>query len=295
MRNENVQSDMKNGEHWSANEVERIVADYFDMLALELRGRVAEKARRNEALRQHLENRSKGSVEFKHANISAVMASLGLPFIDGYKPRGNYQGLLAETVVAYLNAHPLFFVEAASHSVDLSRPAVEALLERIDGASDIFEPGPVPIEVPHDAVLRRRLNLVSVDFAQRDQANAPLAQVGIFLAIALERRRLTRDHGRFDLAEKVRGVSADESEGFHVLSFDGNHAGERHIGVKTTALGKHAPFCATPTEVAHSERVDDRYFLYRFFHATHRPRAYARQGPLSAAFRLEPTGYVCAL
>ena len=35
-----------------------------------------------------LDGRSKGSIEFKHQNVSAVLVDMGLPYIDGYKPPG---------------------------------------------------------------------------------------------------------------------------------------------------------------------------------------------------------------
>lgn len=42
--------------------------------------------------------RSDASIEFKHANISAALVDLGFQYIDGYKPRFNYQELLADVV-----------------------------------------------------------------------------------------------------------------------------------------------------------------------------------------------------
>jgi hypothetical protein len=77
------------GDEWSRDEVEATVADYFDMLHRELAGLAINKAEHNERLRRFLQNRSKGSVEFKHANISAVLTLHGYPYIDGYKPRFN--------------------------------------------------------------------------------------------------------------------------------------------------------------------------------------------------------------
>lgn len=41
-----------------------------------------------------LNGRSPGAIEFKHANISAILIEIGFPYLDGYKPRGNYQELL---------------------------------------------------------------------------------------------------------------------------------------------------------------------------------------------------------
>ena len=40
-------------------------------------------------LTPQLGGRSDGSIEFKHTNISAVLARQGLAYIEGFKPRGN--------------------------------------------------------------------------------------------------------------------------------------------------------------------------------------------------------------
>ncbi|MGV3772101.1 MAG: hypothetical protein ACO1QB_04310 [Verrucomicrobiales bacterium] len=73
------------------------------MLSEELRGETVNKAEHNRNLRLLLKNRSKGSVEFKHQNISAVLQDLGLPWIEGYKPRCNYQELLRSVVEEQLS------------------------------------------------------------------------------------------------------------------------------------------------------------------------------------------------
>src|SRR5436190_23140989 len=79
---------------WTQQEVEAAVTDYFVMLAKELRGEPFKKAEHNRALQQKLNNRTRGSIERKHQNISAILIELGYPYIDGYKPLGNYQELL---------------------------------------------------------------------------------------------------------------------------------------------------------------------------------------------------------
>jgi hypothetical protein len=77
-------------EDWTLAEVEAIVGDYFAMLRKELRGERYSKAEHRRALSPELRGRSDGAIEFKHANVSAVLDGFGLPYIDGYKPRGNY-------------------------------------------------------------------------------------------------------------------------------------------------------------------------------------------------------------
>jgi len=70
---------------WIQPELDLIVADHFAMLVLDIAGRPYNKAEHNRAL-QDASGRSKGSIEFKHRNISAVLRLLGQPIITGYLP-----------------------------------------------------------------------------------------------------------------------------------------------------------------------------------------------------------------
>jgi len=83
---------------WSHEEVEAIVADYFNMLDNELRGIHYNKTEHRRALSILLKTRSDGSIERKHQNISAVLIDQGFPYIAGYKPLRNYQQLLYDIV-----------------------------------------------------------------------------------------------------------------------------------------------------------------------------------------------------
>lgn len=83
---------------WSESEVREIVTDYLAMLREEVAGRAYSKADHRRALSSRLPGRSQGSIEFKHANISAVLNEVGLPYIFGYKPRANYQHALVEEI-----------------------------------------------------------------------------------------------------------------------------------------------------------------------------------------------------
>src|SRR3546814_9788487 len=87
----------------SDQEIDHIVADYFAMLTDELVGRSFNKAARNRDL-QAVIDRSKGSIEFKHQNISAVLLGLGQPWIEGYKPAANFQNALVDGVLRWLEA-----------------------------------------------------------------------------------------------------------------------------------------------------------------------------------------------
>src|ERR1700722_14050181 len=99
---------------WTELEVGLIVADYFTMLEEELLGKPFNKTEHRRSLAPNLAGRSDGSIEFKHANISAVLAGQGLPYVEGYKPRGNYQALLAQEVEAFLDHNATFREQLAA-------------------------------------------------------------------------------------------------------------------------------------------------------------------------------------
>ncbi|MCJ1900459.1 MULTISPECIES: hypothetical protein [Paracoccus] len=96
---------MSNGP-WTDQENDLIVADYFAMLADDISGRRYSKAEHRRALLLLLNDRSEGSVEFKHQNISAVLKGLGEDWIPGYKPAFNFQITLVDAVARWLALNP---------------------------------------------------------------------------------------------------------------------------------------------------------------------------------------------
>jgi hypothetical protein len=91
---------------WTDEENDLIVADYFAMLADDIAGRRYSKAEHRRALLPLLNDRSEGSVEFKHQNISAVLKGLGEDWIPGYKPAFNFQMTPVDAVARWLELHP---------------------------------------------------------------------------------------------------------------------------------------------------------------------------------------------
>ena len=107
MTTDDAEEASERGHPWSRDEVDLIVADYFNMLKAELVGEPYSKAEHNRALQPLLDGRSKSSVEFKHQNISAVLADRNHPYIQGYKPARNYQrNVLPKAIEDYLVRHP---------------------------------------------------------------------------------------------------------------------------------------------------------------------------------------------
>src|SRR5579859_6403225 len=103
----------KLGKDWQEDELDAIVADYFDMLAADLAGQPYVKLKHSEALMARI-GRTHRSVEFKHQNISAVLDELGMPWVPGYKPKRNYQNAIFDAIDRYLNVHPAVLEPAVS-------------------------------------------------------------------------------------------------------------------------------------------------------------------------------------
>lgn len=276
---------------WSKEEVDLIVADYFDMLRSELLGLPYKKAEHRRALMERLNNRSKGSIEFKHQNISAVMVELGLPYVEGYKPRGNYQALLADSVKGYLDNHPRFLTEIAQSPL-INPDRIPSIYP--SDLTSVLEPPPEQIVTPREPTrpwIDRKPS--RIDFAARDAGNRRLGQLGEQWVLELERTRLL-SVGRDDLAKKVDWVaqSIGDGLGFDVLSFNETDDSERLIEVKTTGLGKYFPFYVTRNEVRCSEDIGEQFHLYRVFNFSRAPRLYVLRGSLRATCRLEAVQFV---
>lgn len=263
------------GDDWTDSEIDLIVADYFDMLALELASRPFVKAQRNAAL-QELTGRSRGSIEFKHQNISAVLYRLGMPWIAGYKPMANFQRALVDGVERYIAARPVLFESPVAPRV----------------ASGLQEQVPIFFEAPpianFEAVPPALERIVrTFDPALRDARNRQLGKDGEERVFFAEQSSL-QSSGRDDLARKVRWVSAEDGDGagYDIRSFD--PAGrERLIEVKTTTGHKQTPFLLSENERAFSEERPDAFRLVRLFDFAREPRAFELAPPLDRSVLLK--------
>jgi uncharacterized protein DUF3883 len=250
-------------EDWSPEEVAATVADYLMMLDHELRREPYNKKDRNSRLQALLHDRSAGAIEFKHANISAVLIELGFPYIDGYKPRANYQQLLKDEVAAQL-ARDVPLTLAAETIVE--SPAT--INPQIDDLSNIIVPAPVRDRDRSRGYERRVPAFVPrapINYLERESRNASLGAAGEALALDVEHRRLW-DSGHRQIAEKIEHVSRSQGDGlgYDILSFE-TDGRERLIEVKTTSFGAMTPFFASKREVTVSEERAQNFNLYRVF------------------------------
>ena len=271
-------------EHWLREEVEAAVADYRRMLIQELSGQNYSKAEHNRQLQQ-LTGRSKGSIERKHQNITAILQAMGCPYcIDGYKPLGNYQALLHDVVVEVLIDDPVF-EQAATYAAN--RPAVAPVGIDFDYWVDA-PPRPSEVRDPQMPSFQP----MQRDYVATEARNRALGLAGEELVMAFERTRLERA-GKSNLAGKVEHVSVRRGDGagFDILSFE-HDSRERFIEVKTTAFAKATPFFISRNELEFSEQRSEQFHLYRLFEFRDTPRMFALQGNMRSRLKLDPVNFL---
>lgn len=260
------------------------------MLQAELAGQPYSKAAHRRALVPLLNGRSEQSVEFKHANISAVLIELGFPYISGYKPRSNYQRLLFEVVSDRLALDgDLERLVAADVERAVAVPKVEDILtawtDVPSRSADVHKVRGVPA----------RYAVAPINYLEREARNRNLGAAGEQFVIHFERARLIK-LGRERLADKIVHVSRERGDaaGFDVLSYEANGA-ERFIEVKTTKYGAHTPFFVSRNEVRISEDTSEQYHLFRVFEFRQTPKIFGLKGALSSTCDLAPTTYLATV
>jgi hypothetical protein len=273
---------------WSRTEVEACVADYLAMLSAELAGVPYNKAAHRRELAKLLDNRSEQAVEFKHANVSAVLIDLGFPYIAGYKPRSNYQELLYDVVSERLAVNAqLLNVAAADADLPIVVPEVDDILSVLTS--------PPASEEPRRDVSQRRVAPTATNYLEREARNRSLGSAGEEFVLNFERARLLSLGkeglaGRIEHTSRVRG----DGEGYDILSFE-ESGKERLIEVKTTKYGRETPFFVSSNEVAVSARDAEKYQLYRLFGFRLAPRLFALSGAMDATCWLSANSYLATV
>lgn len=277
-----MKADDRTGTDWAAAEIDLIVTDYFEMLALELARKPFVKVRRNEAL-QALTGRKRTSIEFKHQNISAVLQQLGLPWISGYKPMANFQRALLDAVERLLPAR---------NDILLSSE-ISARTELAETGELYYEPPPqlTPTTILPNEALERLVR--KFDPAERDEKNRALGNKGEERIFHSERTRLARYDQ--NLANQVTWVSREEGDGagYDILSFnlDGS---KRLIEVKTTTGHQTTPFFISSNEVRLSETRPKEFRLVRLYDFAKAPKVFEIKPPLRESVVLRTSIYRAA-
>jgi hypothetical protein len=270
---------------WSIEEVTLIVSDYFAMLKSELIDEPYNKTEHRKNILPFLNGRNESSIEFKHRNISAVLLEMGSPFIRGYKPMFNYQQLLVDAIVDYLNHNQSIFEYEFEKFVKDSGTVDQNV--QVDFRQFLSEE-PVISKVrntPPSFTPKKK------NYLEQEQSNTSLGEAGEKLIIDYERWRLMQS-GKESLAEKIEWVSKEQGDGagFDILSknLDGS---DRFIEVKTTKLSKETPIFLTSNELAFASTKKDDFFLYRVFECKSRPQFFWRKGAYDSFCILKPQVY----
>ena len=275
---------------WSRPEAEATVADYFAMLSAELADVPYKKAAHRRDLINVLNGRSEASIEFKHANISAILIDLGFPYISGYKPRSNYQQLLYDIVADRLAASPeLLNVAAASADLPIVVPEVDDILAILTSP---------PTSEERDRTInqsRPRKASSATNYLEREARNRSLGAAGESFVLNYERARLI-SCGSEPLAAKIEHTSRvrGDGDGFDILSFE-ESGRERLIEVKTTKYGRETPFFVSSNEVTVSESRAHQYHLYRLFRFRVAPQLFTLSGALDTTCRLSASSYLATV
>lgn len=271
---------------WTKDEVKLIVGEYFKMLQHDLNKEGYNKSSYRSLLLPQLNDRSEGSVEFKHQNISAVLARIGMPFIKGYKPRFNYQQLLEEEVLEYLATNREYLER------EFAKFSEEIIPDRPFGAIDfenILSDYPSPFILNESTPSYRP---IKTNFLEREQNNRQLGEEGEKLIFEYEKWRLIKS-GKENLADKVEWVSKElgDGAGYDILSKN-NNGSDRFIEVKTTKLTKETPIFLTKNEVSFATLTSKNFYLYRIFNFNSRPQFFMKPGRYETYCRLLPQTFM---
>lgn len=270
---------------WSREEVEAIVADYLQMLTLELAGQTYNKTIHRRKLQEKLQDRSDASIEFKHGNVSAAMIDLGFPYIRGYKPRANYQALLAMVAAEQIRG------KTTLDSVALAAVQQPALVPALTDFTKVKSDAPQKQNRAAEPLNHLLFKAIKRDYLEREAQNQSLGLAGEEFIVQFEHWRLTQ-LGQPRLADKVDHISQSKGDGlgYDVLSFEPDGK-ERFIEVKTTTFGRDTPFFISRGELALSHGAKDQFHLYRLFEFRKAPRLFDLKGSLDQHCVLDPVTY----
>lgn len=252
------------------------------MLASDIASLPYNKAEHRRRLRQRLKDRSDGSVEFKHQNISAVLKGLGETWITGYKPAFNFQSALEDAVLRWLERNRAWLERSPAPT-----PAHVLLEERMIWIG----PPPTLSNQPPPAELDQMLRIArKFDVAGRDARNRALGRAGEERVLC-HGRSILRSSGREDLARKVRWVSEEDGDGagYDIASYT-PEGRTRLIEVKTTNGWERTPFHISRNELAVAEERSD-WCLLRLWNFGRAPQAFELHPPLDAHVSLTATSF----
>lgn len=251
------------GREWTGAELAVVVGDYLAQLEKVLAGKPVDRATHDRTVR-FVTGKSGMPVTAKQGEISAVLSLIGLPVLKDPPPRWTYDAPLLTAVEEALLAKPALLAAAVRPNALFAAPPAIALIEAAP-----------PRPLPMDAALVRLIQ--RFDMATREAEDRFLRGLGAASIAAHEARRLT-DHGRSDLAQRVRLAAAGDPEGCDVVSF-GLDAAARLLVVKTTLGAEVAPFGLTHAEFDLARARPEAFRVRRVYDLLGEARFYRLKPP----------------
>jgi len=266
---------MAAGDDWNDREIILLVADYLEMLHMELTGIPFVKMNHTRRLMPLLLGRTKGSIEKKRMNVSAVLIEYRLPTIIGYKPyfnrqKGNFESIVLELFENHQGLSEVLQNWASNlNKVVIGSVNYSKVLEKSLTTLEFGEKDTAPSFKP----VRR-------DYLAEEEQNAVVGEEGERFVRDYERWWL-KQNGRDDLAKQVLWASKEIGDGIgydiRSKSLDGT---DRFIEVKTTTQGLYVPFYFSSNELTFSIQNQKMYSLYRVFALKKNPKIYVAHGAL---------------
>lgn len=279
---------MAANEDWSQIEVEATVAAYRHMLMLELSGQSYNKSAFRRALLPKLDNRSEKAIENKHQNVSAILKSLGFPWIPGYKPYGHFQKLLYKVVEnQFANDKQVDEVALTATSLPATSPLIEDFSKVLVQPPEFVTKAKEASPPPYYSSPKKR------DYLEREARNISLGKAGEEFVLNFEHFRLHK-LGQKMLADKVDHVSVSKGDGlgYDILSFEPDGR-ERYIEVKTTAFAKETPFFISRGEMQFAKNYEEQFHLYRLYEFRKSPKLFDLVGSLEKHCAVNAISFVC--
>ena len=268
---------------WTGEEINLIVNDYFSMLVAEINGKPFNKTGHRQKLQPQLNNRTKGAIEFKLRNISAVLCLYNHVYIVGYKPAINFQSELQRRVLHWLNTNPIL-------EVSDTLLTEQKISNNVSLLTIIDPPTRRNVLIPNQ-INELRNYRKDCDYVNRELRNKQLGQAGEKLIYLHEKNNLIHS-GQAELANQVCWVSKEYGDGlgYDIKSYtpDGRN---RFIEVKTTNGWQYTPFYITSNELDIANQYENEWSLMRVFHYLQQPTVFEIFPPLTEQVNLHPTNY----
>ena len=254
----------ESGREWTGADLAVVVGDYVAQLEKTLAGKPVDRGAHARTVR-FVTGKSDMPIMVKQGEISAVLSRIGLPVLRDTPLRWSFDDAVVEAVEAQLAAKPALLAAAVRPAALFAAPT----------ALPLVETPPPPQPAPPDARLARAIQ--RFDLAGRADGDRVLKGLGVASVVAHEARRLA-DHGRPDLAARVRAAGAGDPDGCDVIAF-GLDEGPRLIVVKTTLSGDLAPFHLSPGERALARSRPEAFRLRRVYDLLGEARFYRLKPP----------------